>query len=397
MKNNDRVLMLMSSFPLVEYEGGNGVNFYRLAKAMVANNCKVDVIAPSHHSIDDFQLMSGIKVYRFRYWFNKHSQKLSYGHGFMKNLNDYTLAKVQVLPWFISYYFKCKSLIKKKKYIAIHANFLNTALVSTLLPRNIKKLYSVRNPGLVDTKSPFKIKLMQYVFNRVDQVVVNSTESKNKLLKKHSNLEKKINVVCGGVDDIELNKDDRSFIRNKYKIPKGGRIIISVGRLARIKNFDYLIKSFKNISKNIKNLFLVIIGSGPEKEYLENLTEGDKKIKLLGRINNLEVIQWYNASDFFVLTSSGDTGPIVLLEALRAGLPIISTKVGYALDFIENGENGYFINKRDEQDLTKKLNKILNLSETRLHKMSIYTKNLFSNSNSYSHNSACSYYSLYKC
>ena len=58
--------MLMSSFPLVEYEGGNGVNFYRLAKAMVANNCKVDVIAPSHHSIDDFQLMAGIKVYRFR-------------------------------------------------------------------------------------------------------------------------------------------------------------------------------------------------------------------------------------------------------------------------------------------------------------------------------------------
>ena len=251
--------MLMSSFPLVEYEGGNGVNFFRLAKAMVENNCKVDVVAPSHHSIDDFQLMSGIKVYRFRYWFNKHSQKLSYGHGFMKNLNDYTLAKLQLVPWFISYYIKCKSLIKKKNYITIHANFLNTAIVSTLLPNHLKKLYSVRNPGLVDTNNSIKIKLMQYVFNRVDQIVVNSNESKNKLLKKHTNIAKKINVICGGVDNIELNKDDSNFIRNKYKIPKNSKIIISVGRLAEIKNFDYLIKSFKNVAKSIENLILVII------------------------------------------------------------------------------------------------------------------------------------------
>ena len=104
MKNNDRVLMLMSSFPLVEYEGGNGVNFYRLAKAMVANNCKVDVIAPSHHSIDDFQLMSGIKVYRFRYWFNKQSQKLSYGHGFM-NQDIYKILQknIYTLFFFLSF------------------------------------------------------------------------------------------------------------------------------------------------------------------------------------------------------------------------------------------------------------------------------------------------------
>ena len=54
----------------------------------------------------------------------------------------------------------------------------------------------------------------------------------------------------------------------------------------------------------------------------------------MGRINNLEDIKWYNASDLFVLTSSGDTGPKVILEALRAGLPIISTGVGYSLDFI---------------------------------------------------------------
>ena len=388
--------MLMSSFPLVEYEGGNGVNFFRLAKAMVENNCKVDVVAPSHHSIDDFQLMSGIKVYRFRYWFNKHSQKLSYGHGFMKNLNDYTLAKLQLVPWFISYYIKCKSLIKKKNYITIHANFLNTAIVSTLLPNHLKKLYSVRNPGLVDTNNSIKIKLMQYVFNRVDQIVVNSNESKNKLLKKHTNIAKKINVICGGVDNIELNKDDSNFIRNKYKIPKNSKIIISVGRLAEIKNFDYLIKSFKNVAKSIENLILVIIGAGPEEEYLYNLAKGDNKIKLLGRLNNLEVIKWYNASDVFVLSSSGDTGPVVILEALRAGLPIISTKVGYALDFIEDGNNGYFINKRDEEDLTDKLNKILNLSDKRLEEMSVYTKNIFSNSNSYSHNSARSYYSLYK-
>ena len=59
-------------------------------------------------------------------------------------------------------------------------------------------------------------------------------------------------------------------------------------------------------------------------------------------------------------------------------------------------KNGYFINKRDEEDLTDKLNKILNLSDKRLEEMSVYTKNIFSNSNSYSHNSARSYYSLYK-
>ena len=64
----------------------------------------------------------------------------------------------------------------------------------------------------------------------------------------------------------------------------------------------------------------------------------------MGRINNLEVIKWYNAADLFVLTSSGDTGPIVILEALRAGLPIISTGDGYS-EIKESKKTNVIINE----------------------------------------------------
>jgi len=396
-KYQNNVLMLASLFPLVEYDGGNGLNLFRLAKALAKDYCNLDVVAPSHYTVDDFQKMHGITVYRFRYWFTKRLQILSYGNGFMKNINDHFLAKLQIIPWFLSYYYLCRRLMKKKKYDAIHANFLNTAIVCALLPisSKITKLYTIRNPGLVDSKNALKIKLMQYVFDRMDQIVVNSNESKNKLLEKHSNIERKINVICGGVDKIRIDKSDFKYIREKYNIPLKTKVIISVGRLAKIKNFDYLINGFKKAIDSAKNFQLIIIGAGPEKNYLEKLIGDDKRIRLLGRINNLEVIKWYNASDLFVLTSSGDTGPIVILEALRAGLPIISTGVGYSLDFIKNGKNGFIIKKRDTEDLVEKLNIMSSYTKERIQGMSRYTKILFDSSNSYSQNSAYSYFNLY--
>ena len=380
-----------------KYDGGNGINIFRLVKVLQKDYCNIDVVAPSHYSIQDFQNIYGINIYRFRYWFSKRKQVLSYGSGFMNNLNQIFLAKLQIIPWFLSFYYLCKMLNKRKKYDVIHANFLNTAIVSIFLTKyqNTMKLYSVRNPGLVDSNNLFKIKLMQYVFDKFDQIVVNSNESKNKLLKKHPNINNKINVINGGVDQIKVDKSDNNYIREKYNIPINTKIILSVGRLAVVKNFDYLIKGFKKAVGSSSNVQLIIIGGGPQKDYLESVARDDKRIKLLGRLNNLEVIKWYNASNIFVLTSSADTGPIVVLEALRAGLPIISTGVGYSLDFIIEGRNGYLIKKRNIEDLVEKLKLVLSLKNKELNAMSKFSKINFENSNAFSQNSARSYFSLY--
>jgi glycosyltransferase involved in cell wall biosynthesis len=84
----------------------------------------------------------------------------------------------------------------------------------------------------------------------------------------------------------------------------------------------------------------LIIGKGPDlsgtKERIQQL-ELEKNIKLLGFISDKELPAYYNAADFFILPSkSGEGLPLVSLEAMACGLPIIATDVGGIKEIIED-------------------------------------------------------------
>jgi glycosyltransferase involved in cell wall biosynthesis len=130
-------------------------------------------------------------------------------------------------------------------------------------------------------------------------------------------------LVANGID-IDLYKNHH--LKRKKQI-------IAVGELKIQKGFEYLIAAFSNLIKKgaIHNYKLIIVGDGLLKESLQrkiNDLNMSDFIHLLGRKKRDELINLYNQSEIFVLSSISEGFPKVLLEGMSCGCNIVSTNVG---------------------------------------------------------------------
>jgi glycosyltransferase involved in cell wall biosynthesis len=118
--------------------------------------------------------------------------------------------------------------------------------------------------------------------------------------------------------------------------------LIFVGRLVPNKGLITVIKALASLPEAV----LLVVGEGPERERAEVLA---KKLGLTGRITFAgwlpgidDIAAALRSAKIFVMNSTSEGGPRVLLEAMACGLPVVTTPVGIAPDVIREGVNGHF-------------------------------------------------------
>jgi glycosyltransferase involved in cell wall biosynthesis len=135
--------------------------------------------------------------------------------------------------------------------------------------------------------------------------------------------------------------------------------ILFVGRLIKEKGVKYLIDGFKiAISKN-NNLRLIIVGTGPEKDYLEKYCKDlniEEFINFAGNIEPNKIDTYYKNSLAVIIPSIlMEQFGLTALEGMKNGRPIIAFNIGGLTELIENGRNGFLINRFDSQKLAEKI------------------------------------------
>jgi len=145
------------------------------------------------------------------------------------------------------------------------------------------------------------------------------------------------------------------------------RQLIYVGSLIQRKGLDLLLPALAQTSEDIR---LVIVGEGQEKPLLEqqmkklNLTE---RVEFKGYVEGEALRRLYMESDAFILPTREDCFGLVLLEAMCASLPVISSKYADgAKDLIEEGKNGYIVEPEDTDAFAKTIERLFeegNLAE----------------------------------
>jgi glycosyltransferase involved in cell wall biosynthesis len=139
-----------------------------------------------------------------------------------------------------------------------------------------------------------------------------------------------------------------------------GPVWIAVGRLSREKGFPDLIEAFSKLGTGSGGPTLLIVGEGEERGSLERMIRErgiGEKVRLLGQ--RMDVPLLLLASDYFVLSSRGEGNPLVLLEAMRAGLPVVATRVGMVPTMAVDGETAILIEPRRPDLLTEAMDRLM--------------------------------------
>jgi glycosyltransferase involved in cell wall biosynthesis len=126
---------------------------------------------------------------------------------------------------------------------------------------------------------------------------------------------------------------------------KGERLLISVSRLAKEKNLDFLIDGLAKAARRSRTPFrCLLVGEGPEKGRLEQKAAAlgmKDRIVFAGGMPPHEVIGCYRAADLFVFASTSETQGMVLLEAMAGGCPVVAVRASGVHDVVKDGYNGF--------------------------------------------------------
>jgi len=168
---------------------------------------------------------------------------------------------------------------------------------------------------------------------KAKKIITVSNATKNYVLSLGADPEK-VETVYNGVDldRFKIMPKSRNEIRKKLGIPLDAIVATTVRRLVYKNGIDTLLESAKITAQKNPQIIYLVVGEGPDFEEIKtrvNKLGIEKKFLLTGFISDEELPSYYNAADFSILPSkSGEGLPLVGLEAMACGLPLISTDVG---------------------------------------------------------------------
>jgi len=159
--------------------------------------------------------------------------------------------------------------------------------------------------------------------------------------------------LCIGNIEVVPNFIDTSNIC--YKPVTDTKILLYIGSLSKEKGIEYLINAMPRIQEEIPNAKLVIVGTGPEKEKLEKLAAqigADQGLTFTGWVNDSDIIKHIQNAEVVIVPSYwAENFPIVTLEAMANGRPIIVSDIFGLSERIENNDVGFLFEAGNSKDL----------------------------------------------
>lgn len=176
-----------------------------------------------------------------------------------------------------------------------------------------------------------------------------------------------VSTIGVGIDKERFSIESKKSDEVEELIEKIGnrKIILYIGQLEDRRSVDFTIKTYSKVYEKDKNTVLLIIGKGKD-EYTNMCHNLVKELKLedniifKSSINQEYLTRIYKKTSIFLLPSKYEIFGMVLLEAMYFGVPVITTYNGGSSTLMENNNNGYIIEKLDEDEWCSQILEILN-------------------------------------
>lgn len=169
----------------------------------------------------------------------------------------------------------------------------------------------------------------------------------------------KLRLVWGGVD-VERIRSAAPIDRASIGVPADAKLILWVGRLDPVKGLDDLIPAFNMLDRSL-NARLVLAGDGAYRDHVRKLIGGRDRIHWLG--SRSDVPELLAAADLFVFPSYTEGLPNALMEAMAAGLSVVTTDVPGCRDLVTHGLTGLLVSPHAPDQLAAALHDALERPE----------------------------------
>jgi len=204
--------------------------------------------------------------------------------------------------------------------------------------------------------------IARHLFINTADIYIVLSNFLRKMLIKLGIPESKITVIPNGIDIKKFRLEN---------VKREENTLLFVGRITQKKGLLVLLDSLKYLKTKVK---LVIVGSiSHDYQYSYDVLDLAKKINdenfhtinYLGVLKLEELIKWYQKASILVLPSISESFPMVVLEALACGTPIIASDVGAVAEVVKNNENGMLVSPNNSVELAKSIQYLLNNADVR--------------------------------
>ena len=291
------------------------------------------------------------------------------------NKEGFLKSRVSYLLIFVSSFFSLFSILKKKKpdYLIIH--LITSLPIILFFIFNFKTkliLHIAGHPKL----TPLRKFIWKAASGKINKIICPSNELREYLLL-HKIFEHHKMVVIQDPHLLikKINNQQKEEVLDEFFDDK--KILISVGRLTKQKNYPFLIHNFNKLASEYNDIKLLIIGSGEMKISLEKLINKlgiQNKIKLIDHKQN--IYTYLKKSNYYISTSVWEGSSLAMIDAAYLGVPILCSNCPSGRkEFIGNNERGFLYSEGDDSDFLNNFIKMYKMDSISIQKKLIHAKN----------------------
>jgi glycosyltransferase involved in cell wall biosynthesis len=260
---------------------------------------------------------------------------------------------------------------KRRGVDHVHVHFANRAAHTAMFLKEISGIpFSVTAHGQDFMKDLGNDDLLREICGAAEFVAAETDYSRDLLRQRCPDSATKIHRVYNGMDLTRFPAQNHEASINH--VPR----IISIGRLVAFKGFEHLIDACAHLAHRGLEFTCEIIGDGPLRGDLEarirklNLSD---RVRLLGSLSQGAVLEKLRAADIFTLASvtdsqgASDVFPTVIIEAMAAARPVVSTRLAGIPESVVHGETGLLVPPEDTMALAEALGRLVEDAKLRLH------------------------------
>jgi colanic acid/amylovoran biosynthesis glycosyltransferase len=347
------VLVLATTFPATP---GDGTPEFvlTLASRLARSGCAITVLAPRTPGAVRTEVIDGVRVRRFRY-FPRRWERLADG-AIMANLRAHPLQALQVLPLVVTFLFSALITVRRQRPQVMHAHWIVPAGVVARIVHLFTRLpyiVTVHGADAYTLRGRGARAIKRSVMKHAHATIPVSGDIGTVL----SDLGSIKPAVPMGVDA------DRIRAEVGHRRPEPGRVLF-VGRLVEKKGVDVLLHAMAAVPQ----ASVVIAGGGPLEASLKDLAQQlgiAERVEFLGAVSRNEVMHQMGRASVVTLPSRVGAGgdqdgvPVVLGEAIAAGVPVIVSGLGGLGEYLTDGKTGGVVSPGSGPDLATALVAVL--------------------------------------